>query len=81
MVWRMQVEAALVDEPELLSFRGTFKLASEPRGVARSAALAAAEMVLVNKHPPPPPCTYCCMPDLLSGTCMTFCLSQMLLQA
>ena len=54
MVWRMQVEAALVDEPELLSFRGTFKLASEPRGVGRSAALAAAEMVLVNKHPPPP---------------------------
>ena len=53
MDWRVQVEAALVDEPELLSFRGTFKLASEPRGVARSAALAAAEMVLVN-HPPSP---------------------------
>lgn len=48
MAWRTQVEAALVDEPELLSFRGTFKLASEPRGVARSAALAAAEMVLVG---------------------------------
>ena len=43
-----------MDDPELLSFRGTFKLASEPRGVARSAALAAAEMVLVDTAAPLP---------------------------
>ena len=42
------MEVSLVDEPELLVFRGTFKLASEPRGTARSAALASAEMVLVR---------------------------------
>lgn len=48
MVW--QVEDAIVDEPELICFKGTFKLASEPRGVARSAALAAAEMALVSRY-------------------------------
>ena len=45
-VW--QVEAAVVDEPELVVYKGIFKLASEPRGGARTAALAAAEMVLVS---------------------------------
>ena len=49
-----------MDDPDHLSFRGTFRLASEPRGVARSAALAAAEMVLVG-----PPCLYCCMQQQL----------------
>ena len=44
----MQVEVSIVDEPQLLTFRGTYKLASEPRGTARSAALAAAETVLVS---------------------------------
>lgn len=43
-----QVEASVVDEPQVIVFRGSFKLAPEPRGVARSAALAAAEMVLVS---------------------------------
>ncbi|KAL0024070.1 hypothetical protein WJX79_002966 [Trebouxia sp. C0005] len=41
-----QVEAMVVDEPQIVVFKGSFKLAAEPRGVARSAALAAAEMVL-----------------------------------
>lgn len=40
----------MVDEPELVVYKGIFKLASEPRGVARSAALAAAEMVLVSLY-------------------------------
>lgn len=43
-----QVEASVVDEPQVVVFKGSFKLAPEPRGVARSAALAAAEMVLVS---------------------------------
>ena len=43
-----QVEASVVDEPQVIVFKGSFKLAPEPRGVARSAALAAAEMVLVS---------------------------------
>ena len=51
------MENAIVDEPELISFKGTYKLASEPRGVARSTALAAAEMALVSR------CSYCCLPD------------------
>ena len=38
----------MVDEPQIVVFKGSFKLAAEPRGVARSAALAAAEMVLVS---------------------------------
>ena len=38
----------VVDEPQIVVFKGSFKLAAEPRGVARSAALAAAEMVLVS---------------------------------
>jgi len=42
------VEGAVVDEPQMVVFKGSFKLAAEPRGVARSAALAAAEMVLVS---------------------------------
>ena len=45
-----QVEATVVDEPQVVVFKGSFKLAAEPRGVARSAALAAAEMVLVSSH-------------------------------
>ncbi len=40
----------VVDEPQIVVFKGSFKLAAEPRGVARSAALAAAEMVLVSLH-------------------------------
>ena len=44
----VQVEAAIVDEPQVVLFKASFKLAAEPRGVARSAALAAAEMVLVR---------------------------------
>lgn len=48
----------MVDEPELICFKGTFKLASEPRGVARTAALAAAEMALVSRS------SQCCLPDL-----------------
>ena len=48
-VWLLQVEVSVVDEPQLLTFKGTFKLASEPRGTACSAALAAAETVLVSK--------------------------------
>lgn len=43
-----QVDAAIVDEPHMIMFKGSFKLAAEPRGAARSAALAAAEMVLVS---------------------------------
>ena len=39
-----------MDEPQIVVFKGSFKLAAEPRGVARSAALAAAEMVLVSLH-------------------------------
>ena len=42
------MEAVVVDEPQIVVFKGSFKLAAEPRGVARSAALAAAEMVLVS---------------------------------
>ena len=42
------MEAVVVDEPLIVVFKGSFKLAAEPRGVARSAALAAAEMVLVS---------------------------------
>lgn len=42
------MDAAIVDEPQMIMFKGSFKLAAEPRGVARSAALAAAEMVLVS---------------------------------
>ena len=44
-----QVEGVVVDEPQIVVFKGSFKLAAEPRGVARSAALAAAEMVLVSR--------------------------------
>ena len=44
----LQVDVSMVDEPQLLSFKGTYKLAAEPRGTARSAALAAAETVLVR---------------------------------
>lgn len=60
LLWSVmwQVENAIVEEPELICFKGTYKLASEPRGDARSAALAAAEMALVSCY------TYCCVPDL-----------------
>lgn len=50
----------VVDEPQIVVFKGSFKLAAEPRGVARSAALAAAEMVLVS--------LYCCDKPLFDPT-------------
>ena len=55
----LQVDVSMVDEPQLLSFKGTYKLAAEPRGTARSAALAAAETVLVRA----------CLPNHLPFTC------------
>ena len=39
---------AAAQEARLVHFEGSFKLAAEPRGVPRSAALAAAEAVLVS---------------------------------
>lgn len=61
----LQVEVSMVDEPQLVSFKGTYKLAAEPRGTARSAALAAAETVLVRA----------CLPNHLPSTCSMVVLS------
>lgn len=52
MLYCIQVEVSLVDQPQLITFKGSFKLAAEPRGGPRSAAQAAAETVLVRPGVP-----------------------------
>ncbi len=62
-----------MDEPQMVVFKGSYKLAAEPRGVPRSAALAAAEMVLVRL-------LTLCTVDLLSNRYTPSCRSYKRLQ-